>query len=106
MAGGYVASGNGLLCAARAPGSGDGEGAVGAFGLMLGTVGLSARGIARGTLGIDLLLDGVPIVPAIVGLFAAAELFNLVGGFIKQYISVKAAAVGVPGRVGARHASR
>src|SRR5580693_2512562 len=55
----------------------------GAFGLLLGTVGLSARGVPRGTFGIDLLLDGIPIVPAIVGLFAAAELFNLVG---REYI--------------------
>jgi putative tricarboxylic transport membrane protein len=51
----------------------------GVFGLLLGTVGLSARGAPRGTFGIDLLLDGIPVVPAIVGLFAAAELFNLVG---------------------------
>ncbi len=51
----------------------------GVFGLLIGTVGLSARGAARGTLGFDLLLDGIPVVPAIVGLFAAAELFNLVG---------------------------
>ena len=51
----------------------------GAFGLLLGTVGLSARGVPRGTMGSSLLLDGIPIVPAIVGLFAAAELFNLVG---------------------------
>lgn len=50
----------------------------GVFGLLLGTVGLSVRGAARGTFGFDLLLDGIPIVPAIVGLFAAAELFNLV----------------------------
>jgi putative tricarboxylic transport membrane protein len=55
----------------------------GLFGLLLGTVGISARGDARGTMGFDLLLDGVPMVPAIVGLFAAAELFNLVG---KDYI--------------------
>ncbi len=51
----------------------------GVFGLLLGTVGLSVRGAARGTFGFDLLLDGIPMVPAIVGLFAAAELFNLVG---------------------------
>jgi putative tricarboxylic transport membrane protein len=55
----------------------------GAFGLLLGTVGLSARGAPRGTFGIDVLLDGIPTVPAIVGLFAAAELFNLVG---KEFI--------------------
>jgi putative tricarboxylic transport membrane protein len=51
----------------------------GVFGLLLGTVGLSARGAPRGTFGIDLLLDGIPTVPTIVGLFAATELFNLVG---------------------------
>ena len=51
----------------------------GVFGLLLGTVGMSAQGAARGTFGIPDLLDGVPFVPAIVGLFAAAELFNLVG---------------------------
>ena len=51
----------------------------GVFGLLVGTVGLSVRGTARGTMDLDLLLDGIPIVPAIVGLFAAAELFNLVG---------------------------
>ncbi len=51
----------------------------GVFGLLLGTVGLSVRGAARGTFGFDLLLDGIPVVPAIVGLFAASELFNLVG---------------------------
>jgi putative tricarboxylic transport membrane protein len=51
----------------------------GAFGLLLGTVGLSARGIPRGTFGSASLLDGIPLVPAIVGLFAAAELFNLAG---------------------------
>ena len=51
----------------------------GIFGLLLGTVGMSAEGAARGTFGLPDLLDGVPLVPAIVGLFAAAELFNLVG---------------------------
>jgi putative tricarboxylic transport membrane protein len=51
----------------------------GVFGLLLGTVGMSAQGAARGTFGIAEMLDGVPLVPAIVGLFAAAELFNLVG---------------------------
>src|SRR3984893_18035376 len=51
----------------------------GVFGLLLGTVGLSARGAPRGTFDIDLLLDGIRIVPAIVGLFAAPELFTLVG---------------------------
>jgi putative tricarboxylic transport membrane protein len=79
----------------------------GAFGLLLGTVGLSARGIPRGTFGADLLLDGIPVVPAIVGLFAAAELFNLVG---RDYIvedftqrSVKAARILAGMREAFRH---
>jgi putative tricarboxylic transport membrane protein len=55
----------------------------GAFGLLLGTVGMSARGAQRGTFGVDLLLDGIPVIPAIVGLLAAAELFSLAG---KDYI--------------------
>jgi putative tricarboxylic transport membrane protein len=47
------------------------------FGLLVGTIGFSARGTIRGTMGIEALLDGIPIVPAIIGLFAASELFNL-----------------------------
>ena len=49
----------------------------GILGLLLGTIGFSARGTIRGTMGIDALLDGIPVVPAIIGLFAASELFNL-----------------------------
>jgi putative tricarboxylic transport membrane protein len=49
----------------------------GAFGLLIGTIGISARGAIRGTMGLDVLLDGVPLVPALIGMFAAAELFNL-----------------------------
>jgi putative tricarboxylic transport membrane protein len=55
----------------------------GVFGLLIGTVGMSAQGAARGTMGIPELLDGVPLVAAIVGLFAAAELFSLLG---REYI--------------------
>ncbi|OWT75733.1 MULTISPECIES: tripartite tricarboxylate transporter permease [unclassified Achromobacter] len=67
----------------------------GVFGLLLGTVGMSAQGAARGTFGMSDLLDGVPLVPAIVGLFAAAELFNLVG---RDYIVDDATRRRVDGR--------
>lgn len=50
----------------------------GLVGLLLGTVGMSARGDMRGTFDTFWLLDGLPLVPAILGLFAASELFNLV----------------------------
>lgn len=49
----------------------------GIFGLLLGTVGYNEMGISRGTLDIDILLDGIPAVPAMMGMFAASELFNL-----------------------------
>jgi putative tricarboxylic transport membrane protein len=49
----------------------------GAFGVLLGTVGLNAYGAVRGTMGIPELIEGFPVVPALIGMFAAAELFNL-----------------------------
>jgi putative tricarboxylic transport membrane protein len=64
----------------------------GVFGLLLGTIGFSARGDIRGTMGIDLLLDGVPEIPALMGLFCAAELFKLMR---TDYIVAKAEARGV-----------
>ncbi len=51
----------------------------GAFGLSLGLVGFdSIAGIPRGTLGIDYLWDGLPLIPAIIGLFAIPELLDMV----------------------------
>jgi putative tricarboxylic transport membrane protein len=50
----------------------------GLIGLLIGTVGYSETGIARGTLGSAYLLDGVPAIPAMMGLFAASELYRLV----------------------------
>ena len=55
----------------------------GVFGLLVGTIGMSARGSIRGTMDITSLLDGVPVIPAMLGMFAASELFNLMGaGYI------------------------
>lgn len=49
----------------------------GLVGLLIGTIGFSEAGIIRGTMGIDLLLDGVPVIPAMMGMFAASELLRL-----------------------------
>ncbi len=49
----------------------------GVFGLRLGTVGMSANGVLRGTMDVDFLIDGIAVVPAMIGMFAAAELFGL-----------------------------
>ena len=50
----------------------------GVFGLALGMIGVSDIGVIRGTMGNVYLMDGVPAIPALIGLFAASELFNLI----------------------------
>lgn len=51
----------------------------GVFGLLLGTVGMNTSGYLRGDMGIAFLLDGIPVVPAMIGMFVASQLFTLVG---------------------------
>jgi putative tricarboxylic transport membrane protein len=50
----------------------------GLVGLLVGTIGYSEAGVTRGTFGSAYLLDGVPAIPAMIGMFAASELFRLV----------------------------
>ena len=50
----------------------------GCFGVLIGTIGMNTIGYLRGTMGIPELLDGVPKVPALMGLLAASALFSLV----------------------------
>jgi putative tricarboxylic transport membrane protein len=50
----------------------------GLAGLLLATIGFSEAGVARGTFGSAYLLDGIPVIPAMIGMFAASELFRLV----------------------------
>jgi putative tricarboxylic transport membrane protein len=47
-------------------------------GVLLGTVGMNTAGYMRGTMGVPWLLDGIPTIPAMVGLLAASQLFGLV----------------------------
>ncbi|MDR1514941.1 MAG: tripartite tricarboxylate transporter permease [Synergistaceae bacterium] len=49
----------------------------GLFGILVGTVGSSASGALRGTMGSMYLIDGVPMIPALIGLLALPELFTL-----------------------------
>ena len=49
----------------------------GMVGLLIGTVGYSEAGVTRGTFGSAYLLDGIPAIPAMIGMFAASELFRL-----------------------------
>jgi putative tricarboxylic transport membrane protein len=51
----------------------------GIVGVLFGTIGMTDSGYVRGTLDIPLLLDGVPVVPALMGLFVASQLFRTVG---------------------------
>jgi putative tricarboxylic transport membrane protein len=48
------------------------------IGVLIGTVGMNTAGYLRGTANIPVLLDGVPTIPAMVGLLAASQLFALV----------------------------
>ncbi len=49
----------------------------GLLGVMIGMIGMSARGDMRGTFDMLALVDGIPKVPALIGLFAASEMFRL-----------------------------
>ncbi|HEY5667045.1 MAG TPA: tripartite tricarboxylate transporter permease [Gammaproteobacteria bacterium] len=51
----------------------------GLAGLLIATIGFSEAGVARGTFGSAYLVDGIPVIPAMIGMFAASELFRLVG---------------------------
>jgi len=50
----------------------------GVFGVLLGTVGANTAGYIRGTMGIPWLFDGIPTIPAMMGLLAASQLLNLI----------------------------
>lgn len=49
----------------------------GTFGLLVGTIGYSEAGVTRGTFDNPWLFDGIPAIPAMIGMFAASELFRL-----------------------------
>lgn len=51
----------------------------GLVGVLISTIGMGSQGDERGTFGSVHLLDGIPAVPALIGLFAASELFRLLG---------------------------
>ncbi|VDS10706.1 Tripartite tricarboxylate transporter TctA family protein [Paracoccus haematequi] len=51
----------------------------GAFGLMLSQIGMSTTGTMRTKLGNPYLIDGIAVVPAMIGIFAASELLRLRG---------------------------
>ncbi|MDX5433542.1 MAG: tripartite tricarboxylate transporter permease [Halomonas sp.] len=57
----------------------------GFVGMLVGTIGFNELGMARGTMGQTYLLDGVPVIPAMMGMFAASELFKLANkGYIVE----------------------
>ncbi len=51
----------------------------GLLGALVGTVGTNAAGYVRGTMGFEVLLDGFPTIPAMMGLFVSAQLFTMIG---------------------------
>lgn len=55
----------------------------GLFGILLGTVGMNANGIERGTFGVLYLLDGIPLIPCLIGFLSLPEILTLVS---QQYV--------------------
>lgn len=51
--------------------------AAGLFGILLGTIGTTPTGVTRGTFGIMYLMDGIPIICALIGFLAISELFRM-----------------------------
>lgn len=50
----------------------------GAFGILLGTIGMSPTGAIRGSMGNIFLLDGLPLMPTMIGLLALPSIFDLI----------------------------
>ena len=50
----------------------------GLFGLLLGTIGMNANGIERGTFGVLYLLDGIPLIPTLIGFLSLPEIISLI----------------------------
>lgn len=49
----------------------------GTFGILLGTIGMSSTGAIRGSMGSIYLLDGLPLMPTMIGLLAIPSIFDL-----------------------------
>src|SRR5699024_3137984 len=58
----------------------------GLFGVLLGTIGMTSTGAQRMTFDSLYLLDGIPMIPALIGLFAISELFFLAD---KKFVAKK-----------------
>lgn len=49
----------------------------GMFGVLIGTIGMTSTGATRGTFEFYELLDGIPLIPALIGLIGFSELFSM-----------------------------
>lgn len=58
------------------------------FGILVGTIGSSPYGHARGTFGEMALFEGIPIIPALLGMLAVSELFIMME---REYVMDKGA---------------
>lgn len=61
----------------------------GLFGVLLGTVGIATTGTIRGANNLDYLIDGIPIVPVLIGFLAFSEMIYLIEEYTKEKKSPK-----------------
>ncbi|MCJ7829889.1 MAG: tripartite tricarboxylate transporter permease, partial [Desulfobacterales bacterium] len=61
----------------------------GMFGILVGTIGASPYGSARGIFGQDALYEGIPLIPALLGMLAVSELLIMME---RQYVIDEGAA--------------
>ncbi|MEX0731237.1 MAG: tripartite tricarboxylate transporter permease [Aquisalimonadaceae bacterium] len=68
----------GVSCVAAVSGGSMAKGIIGAsFGMLLATIGIDeVGGVTRFTMGMPALLGGIPLIPALIAMFALAELFT------------------------------
>lgn len=60
----------------------------GLFGLLLGTIGITATGVLRGTFDQPLMIDGIQFIPALIGVFLIPEIFRLMNSDFITHSSV------------------
>jgi len=61
----------------------------GLVGLLLGTIGINDMGIDRGTMGSIYLIEGLPLIPALIGFLALPAIYELAAGDVTAQMTAQ-----------------